>query len=54
MFFETIKVHRWSVFPNPVTLITCINNIVRRLGRDCGFKEENEIVVAVKYVKEKG
>jgi len=25
-----------------------------RLGRDCGFKEDNEIAVAVKYLKEKG
>lgn len=25
-----------------------------RLGKDCGFKEEDEIAVAVKYVKEQG
>ena len=24
------------------------------LGRDCGFKEENEIAVAIKYAKEQG
>ena len=27
---------------------------LRRLGKDCNFKEENEIAVAVKYVKEQG
>ena len=25
-----------------------------RLGKECGFKEENEIAVAIKYAKEQG
>ena len=35
-------------------LLFYVANLHCRLGRDCGFKEENEIAVAIKYAKEQG
>ena len=35
-------------------LLFYVANLHCRLGKECGFKEENEIAVAIKYAKEQG
>ena len=37
-----------------ILLFFYVTNLHCRLGKECGFKEENEIAVAIKYAKEQG
>ena len=49
---HSLKIH--VPYMHAHTVVNIYVCTLYRLGRECGFKEENEIAVAIKYAKEQG